>query len=70
MSYFLSIHSISESDELESVTLLSLNVEVSHFPILGKNFSQSHVIITREYSQSNNTHVLIYFNNFILNPCI
>ena len=43
MEYFLYVHSLS--DKLEQVTYLSLIVGVSHFPILGKNFRQSHFII-------------------------
>ena len=41
-----------------------LIVGVSYFPILGKNFPQSHLVfIIREYTQNNITHILRYFNN-------
>ena len=58
MSYFLSIHTVS--DELEKVTFLSLVVGVSHFSILGKNFPQSHLIIIRECPQNNITHTITF----------
>ena len=66
MEYFLNVHSLS--DKLEQVTYLSLIVGVSHFPILGKNFRQSHFIIITEFPQNNITHILIYFKNFPILP--
>ena len=56
MTYFLSNHSLS--DELEQVTFLSLIVGVSHFPILEKNFSHSHLNFISEFPQNNITHIL------------
>ena len=65
MGYFLFIHSLS--DELECVTFfLSFIVGVSHFPILGKNFPQSHLIIIIACPQSHITHILRYLINFPL----
>ena len=46
MIYFLPIH--SSNDELE-VTYLFLIVGESQFPILRRNFPQSHLIIIKEY---------------------
>ena len=68
MAYFLFIHSLS--DELKQVIFLSLVVGVSHFPISGKNFPLSHLIIIRDCPQNNITHILRYFNNFLLIPFI
>ena len=68
MTYFLSNHSLS--DELEQVTFLSLTVGVSHFPILEKNFSHSHLNFISEFPQNNITHILRYFNNFPQFPFI
>ena len=53
MAYFLSVHT------------LSLIVGMSHFPILGKNFAQSHSV-TRKCPQNTITLILRYFNNFSL----
>ena len=66
MAYFLSVHSLS--DELEEVTFLSLIVWVIHFAILGKHFIQSYLIIIRECPRNNITHILRYFNNFLMIP--
>ena len=43
---------------------MSLIIWVSNFPILGKNFPESHLIIITESLQNNITHILRYFNNF------
>ena len=64
MTYFLPIH--NSNDELEEFTYLFLIVAENQFPILRKNFPQSHLIITREYPQNNIIHILRYFNNFPL----
>ena len=46
-------------------------VGVSHFPMLGKNFPHSHlIIIIRGCPQNNITHILRYFNNFSMIPFI
>ena len=66
MAYFLSF--LSLSDELKF--FLSLIVRVGHFPILGKNFPQTHSIIVRERPQNNIIHKLRYFSNFPLTPFI
>ena len=64
MIYFPPIH--SSNDELEEITYLFLIVGESQFPILRKNFPQSHLIILKEYPQNNITYILRYFNNFSL----
>ena len=64
MIYFSPIY--SSNDELEEVTYLFLIVGESQFPILRKNFPQSHLIIIKECPQNNITHILRYFNNFSL----
>ena len=50
--------------------LFVLNGRVSHFPILGKNFPQFHLIIIRECPQNSITLILRYFYNFSLIPFI
>ena len=56
MAYIISIYS------------LSLIVEVSHFPMLGKNFHRSNLVIIRECPQNNVIHILRYFKNSPLIP--
>ena len=46
MAYFLTIHSLR--GEFRSKVFLFLIVGVSHFSILGENFTQSHLIIIKE----------------------
>ena len=55
---------------MKSVAFFPLIVGVSHFPILRKNFPQSHLIIIRECPENNSTHILRYFNKFPLVPFI
>ena len=50
--------------------LFVLNGRVSHFPILGKNFPQFHLIIIRECLQNSIALILRYFYNFPLIPFI
>ena len=45
--YEWQIFSLLISDELEQVTIFPSILEVSHFPILRKNFPQSQLIIKR-----------------------
>ena len=52
------------------MTFLSLVAGVGHFAIVGKNFSQSHLIIIRKSPRNNITHILHYFNNFSVIPFI
>ena len=51
MVYCLYIHGLS--DELEQATFFTLIVGVSHFPISGKNFPQSHLVIIKKYPENN-----------------
>ena len=51
MVYCHYIHGLS--DELEQATFFTLIAGVSHFPILGKNFPQSHLVIIKKYPENN-----------------
>ena len=57
---FFSIYGLSDG-WLEKVSFLPLNM--TYFPILGKNISHTYSIIITEFPQNKITHILRYFND-------